>query len=341
MSEKINDFKKEIQLPKIYSEFYPKNYSRKNEVQSNTKELMIHSSPKKVFKEYIPKHKRDTNTTNKNTPLNKDSMIFYSKSKFSKRNENKYDQINYEDDYSDDDYSGLASKINNDDQGQKLPSLKFKNNYRYSEDRNDFKTKWKTEICHYWEMYGTCKYGNSCAFAHGQEELNQRKMSLNYKTKPCKQFFELGICTYGSRCQFSHKLFREYDKDNNVSYLKILKEFNDSSNLISHEIIKRPRLMTFEDITNCAKEKKEKNRLELYEDILDIKKKGNEDRERVFSEDTNDATYENKNIKNENEEDKLSNCELTNEIYNLINDEDDNINHIEINLKKRERFVSI
>ena len=99
--------------------------------------------------------------------------------------------------------------------------------------------------------------------------------------------------------------------------------------------------MTFEDITNCAKEKKEKNRLELYEDILDIKKKGNEDRERVFSEDTNDATYENKNIKNENEEDKLSNCELTNEIYNLINDEDDNINHIEINLKKRERFVSI
>ena len=79
----------------------------------------------------------------------------------------------------------------------------------------------------------------------------------------------------------------------------------------------------------------------MYEDILDIKKKGNEDRERVFSEDTNDATYENKNIKNENEEDKLSNCELTNEIYNLINDEDDNINHIEINLKKRERFVSI
>ena len=71
------------------------------------------------------------------------------------------------------------------------------------------------------------------------------------------------------------------------------------------------------------------------------KKKGNEDRERIFSEDTNDATYENKNIKNENEEDKLSNCELTNEIYNLINDEDDNINHIEINLKKRERFVSI
>ena len=31
--------------------------------------------------------------------------------------------------------------------------------------------KYKTELCHRWTMYGTCKYGSHCAFAHGEEEL--------------------------------------------------------------------------------------------------------------------------------------------------------------------------
>ena len=54
-------------------------------------------------------------------------------------------------------------------------------------------------------MNGYCKYGDNCAFAHGENELKNRKISFNYKTKPCKQFFEIGFCPYGSRCQFSHK----------------------------------------------------------------------------------------------------------------------------------------
>ena len=323
---------KELLLPKTFSEFYPKNYSRKNNTQLNNKNTVIQSSPKKIFKEYIPQSKR-----NNNYPiLNKENINYYSYSKYSKINENKYD--NKEEEYSDDDYSGLVSK-NNDNKGQKYQKWKTKKNYRYSEDRNDFRTKWKTEICHYWEMYGTCKYGESCAFAHGTDELNQRKMSLNYKTKPCKQFFEIGYCTYGIRCQFSHKKEIINEDNNKISYLKILKEFNNSSNLISDEIIKRPRLMTFENIFKSEKEKKERNRIELYEDIIDIKKKKNEDRKRIFSEDTNDATYENKEIKNEEEEDILSNSELNNEINNLINEdeEEDYIN----NIKKRERFISI
>ena len=95
------------------------------------------------------------------------------------------------------------------------------------EDYNNFKTKWKTEICRYWEMYGECKFGENCAFAHGDSELKKRKLTFNYKTKPCKQFFELGYCTYGSRCQFSHKKESENSEENkekvNVSYLKIIK----------------------------------------------------------------------------------------------------------------------
>ena len=27
-----------------------------------------------------------------------------------------------------------------------------------------------------------------------ENELKNRKISLNYKTKPCKQFFEIGFC---------------------------------------------------------------------------------------------------------------------------------------------------
>ena len=96
------------------------------------------------------------------------------------------------------------------------------------DDFNNFKTKWKTEICHYWEMYGECKYGDNCAFAHGDSELKQRKLTFNYKTKPCKQFFELGYCSYGSRCQFSHKKEEqkvdEENEDEKVSYLKIIEE---------------------------------------------------------------------------------------------------------------------
>ena len=152
-------------------------------------------------------------------------------------------------------------------------------------------------------------------------------MSLNYKTKPCKQFFELGYCSYGIRCQFSHKLLKECEEENKISYLKILNEFNNS-NEISHEVLKRPRLMTFEDICKCGNEIKEKNRIKLYEDIQEMKKKVKDEPLRFFSEDTNDE--ENKEIKNDNDNNQM------NEENN--NDENNNNNN---NGKKRGRFISI
>ena len=69
-------------------------------------------------------------------------------------------------------------------------------------------------------MNGYCKYEDNCAFAHGESELKNRKISVNYKTKPCKQFFEIGYCSYGRRCQFSHK--KEIKFSNSFSYLKSL-----------------------------------------------------------------------------------------------------------------------
>ena len=143
------------------------------------------------------------------------------------------------------------------------------------EEFNNYHAKWKTEICRYWEMYGNCKYGENCAFAHGESELNQRKLTFKYKTKPCKQFFELGYCSYGSRCQFNHKKMENKTKkeniSNNVSYLKILEELLSEENQISHELLKRPRLMAFENIIHSSLEESEKSKLKLYEDFCNLK----------------------------------------------------------------------
>lgn len=56
-----------------------------------------------------------------------------------------------------------------------------KNNYlnnisnsKKTGDISDFKTKWKTEKCHNWEMDGECKFGENCAFAHGDNELKKK-----------------------------------------------------------------------------------------------------------------------------------------------------------------------
>ena len=165
------------------------------------------------------------------------------------------------------------------------------------EDYNNFKTKWKTEICRYWEMYGECKFGENCAFAHGDSELKQRKLTFNYKTKPCKQFFEIGYCSYGSRCQFSHKKESltgksdEGKEKDNVSYLKVLQELSSDSNNISHELLERPRLNAFESIAHSTLEQSKSCKLKLYDDIINLKNenlnlKKKEKKKFKFSEDT-------------------------------------------------------
>ena len=164
------------------------------------------------------------------------------------------------------------------------------------EDYNNFKTKWKTEICRYWEMYGECKFGENCAFAHGDSELKQRKLTFNYKTKACKQFFELGYCSYGSRCQFSHKKESlegkcEGGKKDEISYVKIINELNSDSKHISHDLIERPRLATFENMAHSTLEESKSCKLKLYEDFINLKNenlnlKKNEMKKFKFSEDT-------------------------------------------------------
>ena len=144
----------------------------------------------------------------------------------------------------------------------------------------DFKTKWKTEKCRYWEMDGECKFGENCAFAHGDNELKQKiTNNFGYKTKPCKQFFEEGYCNYGIRCQFSHKksVYESYhnikpkikNKNYPIIYTQIIKDLLEKGHL-SLNIIKRPRLLVFENILACSASDVIKNRLLFYQDILDF-----------------------------------------------------------------------
>ena len=170
--------------------------------------------------------------------------------------------------------NSFSEKINNTN------SEKLSNGKKKSGDTMDFKTKWKTEKCHYWEMYGECKFGENCAFAHGDNELKQKTNNTNYKTKPCKQFFEEGYCNYGIRCQFSHKksVYESYhnikpkNKKNlneNICYTNIIPELL-TKGYVNINSVKRPRLSAFKEIVDCDNKEVMKNRLLFYQDVLDI-----------------------------------------------------------------------
>jgi len=70
----------------------------------------------------------------------------------------------------------------------------------------DYKRKYKTELCKTYELRGRCKFGDKCCFAHGKNELKAKVLThIKYKTKPCKQYHQTGYCPYGQRCQYLHK----------------------------------------------------------------------------------------------------------------------------------------
>ena len=139
----------------------------------------------------------------------------------------------------------------------------------------DFKVKYKTELCKYYEINGFCKYGDCCAYAHGIENLRSKVTNTTaYRTKKCMQFFENGYCPYGNRCQFAHQITTNIINnpyDRKMTYTKTLETISKFENIGNiKELIEKPRLSIFKEIV----ENKDSIKSTLFEDIKKIGKEG-------------------------------------------------------------------
>ena len=130
----------------------------------------------------------------------------------------------------------------------------FKNAQERVQFKQQYEMKKKTELCKNFEMFGKCKYGDFCSYAHGAHQL-QKKTHLpsNFMTKLCTQFHRDGICMYGERCQFLHST---YDLKNELTYTQISGDSMAEclwANLKTGDgcgAPKKPRLACFEKIYN-------------------------------------------------------------------------------------------
>ena len=230
----------------------------KDEKKSNSKlDNSIITIPDSLLRQnlqFIPKKK----IFSEKTPLNKDS-------------------------YKNEEPKALRKKSYNSDDStstEELNDLKIKKkiNQNYNKNKNkmpfkgeakDFKIKYKTELCKYYEINGYCKYGDKCAYAHGKENLRSKVTNTTaYRTKKCTQFFEQGYCPYGSRCQFAHQLKSNIINnpyDRGMTYGKILETISKLENVENiKKLIEKPRLPVFLEISE------EKMESRLLEDIKSL-----------------------------------------------------------------------
>ncbi len=166
------------------------------------------------------------------------------------------------------------NKKNNNNKSNKQKKQKKKNG-KFKSTAADFKVKYKTELCKYFEINGYCQYGESCAYAHGIENLRSKVTNTTYyRTKKCVQFFEHGYCPYGNRCQFAHQLTTNIINnpyDRKMTYKKTLETISKIENIGNiKELIEKPRLTVFKEIVEDKKSVKST----LLEDIKKIYKEG-------------------------------------------------------------------
>ncbi len=161
------------------------------------------------------------------------------------------DSISYED-YYENDFNSININYNNKNKFSKQ-NKKVKKQGPFKSTASDFKIKYKTELCKYYEINGYCKYGDRCAYAHGKENLRSKVTnSTSYRTRKCSQFFENGYCPYGNRCQFAHQLESNIINnpyDRKMSYKKTLEIISKLENIENiKKLIEKPRLDVFKEI---------------------------------------------------------------------------------------------
>ena len=170
-----------------------------------------------------------------------------------------------------------SSNISTSNEENTPSPVKYNKNC-YKGNASDFKIKYKTELCKFFEINGNCKYGDHCAYAHGIENLRSKVTnSTAYRTRKCIQFFEYGYCPYGSRCQFKHQLQSNIINnpyDRKMTYKKILDTISKLENVDNiKKLIGKPRLSIFKEIVDDKNIVQTESR--LLDDIKALKKENN------------------------------------------------------------------
>ena len=197
---------------------------------------------------------------------------YYNQEEFSKNKFNsKFNRFSYIDSRKCSKDSSNLSTSNE----ESTPSPNKYNNKCYRGNASDFKIKYKTELCKFFEINGHCKYGDNCAYAHGIENLRSKVTnSTAYRTRKCIQFFENGYCPYGSRCQFQHQLQSNIVNnpyDRKKTYKKILDTVSKIENVDNiKKLIGKPRLDVFKEIVDIKDSEQTESR--LLDDIKSLKK---------------------------------------------------------------------
>ena len=162
-------------------------------------------------------------------------------------------EINTSEEFLETNNNNIKNINENKNKIKKPKKQKKRNKGKFKSTAADFKVKYKTELCKYYEINGYCKYGDSCAYAHGIENLRSKVTNTTYyRTKKCVQFFENGFCPYGNRCQFAHQLSTNIINnpyDRKMTYKKTLETISKFENIGNiKELIEKPRLSVFKEI---------------------------------------------------------------------------------------------
>ena len=241
-------------MSKINQEIVHQKPLKKRTRQTKTNKKDIKSNQ---IQEEILKNKFDSNFISINNFLN-NYNIYHDSRKYSK------------------DSSNLSTSNEDLSEHDLFPSSQKypgNNNQNFKGKASDFKIKYKTELCKFYEMTGKCKYGENCAYAHGIENLRSKVTNTTaYRTKKCIQFFETGYCPYGSRCQFQHQLKNNIINnpyDSGMSYQKILEIISKTENIRNiKKLVKKPRLNIFKEISGDTNDNNDENK--LLDDIKEL-----------------------------------------------------------------------
>ena len=232
---------------------------RTNQIKPNKKDIKSNQTQEEVLK-----NKFDTNFISINNFINKYN-IYHDSRKYSKDSSN---------------ISTSNEDISEHDLFPSSQKHQINTSTNFKGKASDFKIKYKTELCKFYEMTGKCKYGENCAYAHGIENLRSKVTNTTaYRTKKCIQFFEMGYCPYGSRCQFQHQLKNNIINnpyDTGMSYQRILEIISKSENVRNiKKLVKKPRLNIFKEMSGKISDNIDENK--LLDDIKELIDNNNQD----------------------------------------------------------------